>query len=131
MGEWRADWAERFAALVRDGLPARLTVELSPAWREGEEGLWVVHIHPLADPALWAPRAVDFDYHVSIAQESAVTADEVHRIRAAFDGLETVVRFSERWGGYLVVAGALGEHDDVRAAHARGWYSDRDLHVSM
>ena len=131
MGEWRVDWAERFAALLRDGLPARLTVELSPAWREGDEGLWVVRLHPLAPPALWAPREVDFDYHLSIAQESAVTADEVAAIHAAFHGLETVVRFSERWGGYLVVSGALGEHPAVIAAHARGWYSDRDLHVSM
>ncbi len=130
MGEWRADWAERFALLLRDGLPARLTVELSPGWA-GDAGLWVVHIHPLSDPALWAPRAVDFDYHVSIAEEGVVTTEEVYHLRLAFDGLETVVRFGERHGGYLTVVGALGEHHAVLSAHARGRYSDRDLHVSM
>ncbi len=131
MADWRADWEARFAALLRDGLPARLSVELSPAWREGEEGLWVVRLHPLAPPAAWAPREGDVDYHLSIAQEGAVTADEVAAIHSAFHGLEMVVRFGERWGGYLTVVGALAEHPAVSAAHARGWYSDRDVHVSM
>jgi hypothetical protein len=131
MAEWRADWEARFAALIADGLPARLTVELSPGWQDGEEGLWVVHIHPLADPALWAPREVDFAYHLSIAEEGVVTPEEAAALHAAFHGLETVVRFGERWGGYLTVVGALGEHPAVIAAHARGRYSDRDLHVSM
>ena len=130
MGEWRADWAERFDALLRDGLPATLHVELSPGWA-GEPGLWVVRIVPLAPPDAWAPRAVDFDYHMSIAEEGQVTDEEVHALRLAFDGLTTVVRFGERWGGYVTVVGALGEHPAVRSAHARGWYADRDLHVSM
>jgi hypothetical protein len=47
------------------------------------------------------------------------------------DGREVTVRFGERWGSILTVVGELGDHPAVRAAHARGWYSDRPLHVSM
>jgi hypothetical protein len=129
MGEWRADWAERFAALLADGLPARLHLELSPGWA-GDPGLWVIRLEPLAPPENWAPRVVDFDYHVSIAEEGVPSAEELQQLHV-FDGLETVVRFGERHGGYLTVVGALGEHPAVLSAHARGWYSDRELHVSM
>jgi hypothetical protein len=56
MAERLADWEERFDGLIRDGLPARLALELSPGWHEGEAGIWVITVEPLADPALWAPR---------------------------------------------------------------------------
>ena len=130
MGDWRADWDDRFAALLRDGLPAVLAVELSPG-RAGEAGLWVVNLHPLAAPERWAPRDFGWVYHLSIAQDGAVTDDELADILAELDGREVTVRFGERHGGYLTVVGALGEHPAVRSAHARGWYSDRPLHVSM
>jgi hypothetical protein len=107
-----------------------LAVELSPAWRAGEVGLWVVNLHPAA-PELWAPRDFGWVYHLSIAQDGALTADELADILSDFDGRELVVRFGERHGGYLTVVGALGEHPAVRSAHARGWYADRPLHVSF
>jgi hypothetical protein len=47
------------------------------------------------------------------------------------DGREVTVRFGERQGGYLTVVGELGGHPALTAAHARGWYADRPLHVSM
>jgi hypothetical protein len=131
MGEWRADWEERFAALLRDGLPARLSVELSPAWQEGEEGLWILHVHPAADPAMWAPRDFGWPYHLSIAHEGEVTAAELESIRAAFHGRSLTLRFGERAGGYLTVVGEVAAHEALSAAHSRGWYSDRPLHISM
>jgi hypothetical protein len=131
MGEWRADWEARFAALLRDGLPAVLSVQLSPGWHVGEPALWVINLRPLADPMLWAPRDFGWDYHLSLAQDGAITAEELAAITADFDGRQLTVRFGERHGGYLTVVGELGDHPAVRAAHARGQYSDRELHVSM
>jgi hypothetical protein len=60
-----------------------------------------------------------------------VPSDEELRQLRVFDGLVTVVHFGERHGGYLTVVGALAEHEALSAAHSRGWYSDRPLHISM
>jgi hypothetical protein len=129
MAEWRADWEERFARLVEDGLPARLWLELSPGWR-GEAGLWVLAVQPLVDPARWAPREFG-GYHISLAQEGAVTAAELEAIHRDFHGRSLTLRFWERHGGYLVVAGGPWSHPAVSAVHARGWYADRPLHLSL
>jgi hypothetical protein len=129
MDGWRADWEERFARLLAEGLPAVLSVQLSPAWHAGEPALWVVNLHPLADPSLWAPREFG-DYHISIAQEGAAD-EEVAQVLVDLDGREVTVRFGERHGSILTIAGELGDHPALIAAHARGWYSDRPLHVSM
>jgi hypothetical protein len=130
MDEWRADWEERFARLAEDGLPARLTLELSPGW-QGEAGLWVLNVEPLMPPALWAPRLAPHRYHISIAQEGAVTVAELAAIHRDFHDRVVTLRFWERHGSILVLAGALWSHAAVSAAHARGWYADRPLHVSM
>jgi hypothetical protein len=131
MADWHADWEDRFDGLVRVGLPARLTLELSPGWHEGEAGIWVLNVEPMVAPALWAPRLAPHRYHISIAQEGAVTVAELERIHADFHGRALTLQFWERHGGYLVVAGAPWSHPAVSAAHARGWYSDRPLHISM
>jgi hypothetical protein len=80
---------------------------------------------------LWAPRAVDFAYHVSLAQEGVPSAAELVRIRADFDGRLLTLQFWHRQGSTLLVAGVLWCHNTVRAAHARGWYRDRPLHLSL
>jgi hypothetical protein len=131
MADWREDWEARFSALLLHGLPARLAVDLFPARCDGEPGLWVVNIHPLTAPDLWAPRDFGWTYHVSIAHEGAITEEEVLAIRASFDGREMTLRFGERHGGYLPVVGELGCQAALCAAHARCWYADRPLHVSM
>jgi hypothetical protein len=130
MGDWRADWEARFSTLLADGLPARLHLELLPGWTAGDPGLWVLRLEPLAPPDAWAPRTFDWDYHISIAEADVPSAEELHQLHV-FDGLETVVRFGERHGAYLTVVGALGEYDALIAAHARGRYANRPLHVSM
>jgi hypothetical protein len=130
MAEWRADWEARFARLVEDGLPARLSLELSPGWHEGEAGLWVLNVEPLVDPLLWAPREFG-GYHISLAQEGAVTVAELAAIHRDFHDRAVTLRFWERHCSILVLAGELWSHPAVSAAHARGWYSDRPLHISM
>jgi hypothetical protein len=127
---WREDWEERFARLVEDGLPAHLALELSPG-HVGEAGLWVLAVQPLADPARWAPRAAPHRYHLSLAQEGAVTVAELAAIHRDFHDRVVTLRFWERHGSVLVFAGAPWSHPAVSAAHARGWYSDRPLHLSL
>jgi hypothetical protein len=126
---WYADWETRFQRLIDDGLPCCfMWSSLQPGAR-GTQG-WILRIEPLAPPAVWAPRAFDV-YHLSIAQEGVPTAAELSILLRAFHGRSTTVRFSARRGGYLVLAGDIGANPVLTAVHARGWYAERELHVSM
>jgi hypothetical protein len=129
-GEWFPDWEARYERLINDGMPARLELVLGEEW-DGAPGLWMIEAHPIEDPALWAPRIAGFVYHVSIAEEPMITPEELAQIRTDFDGKTMTIRFFERHGGYLVLAGDFWSHAALNSAHARGKYSDRILHMSF
>ena len=135
---WHSEWRSRFDRLMGQGLEATIRVHCSK-WTAEEEGLWVIAIEPVASQALWAPRfgvggaPGPGDYHISLCEESAMDADALARLKERYDGKRTTIRFGggPTSGGTLLVAGDLSEDQDVRAAHARGWYADRPLHVSF
>ena len=135
---WHVEWSARFGSLLEHGLECVLRVRCS-RWQPDVEGLWVIAIEPVANPAHWAPRfGVDDapgpgDYHISLCEDGAMDAEVLARLMEAYDGKRTRIRFGggPTSGGTLHVAGDLSEDPDIRAVHASGWYADRPLHVSF
>ena len=134
---WHPRWRERFQALIRDGLHATTELVLS---RWYEEGLYIVRVHPLQDPRLWAPRfgsdrrdAGLTDWHISVAEESAISPEQVEKLYRRWNGAAVHLKF-EDWvtsGGTLLLAPSCIDEDLAAAHRASVWYGDRDLHISF
>ena len=109
---WEPDWRARFAALEWWGLPAVWTLTLLPGddWRLPREA---------SRPHL----------HLSICFDGEA---DVEAVRAAWHGRRHTL-WGYRCGScfYVHPADPMAQCPHLNAAHERGWYRDRPLHLSM
>ena len=133
---WRADYGAWKAAVLRNGLPALVVgVELLPPW----DGHRILVIALDIDETLLPRRHSErgFCLHISLAfdeeltEELALAAIRVHQRWAG-----RPVRLQIEWVGsggaaFLNAADPLAADADVQRLHHAGWYTDRQLHVSL
>lgn len=122
---WEPDWRARFAALEWWGLPAVWTLTLLPGddWR-----LWA--LVPLLPEGVRLPREASRPHlHLSICFDGEA---DVEAVRAAWHGRRHTL-WGYRCGScfYVHPADPMAQCPHLNAAHERGWYRDRPLHLSM
>ena len=124
-GIWHRDAYERIETLKRRGLRGRLSVEC-------EDGLWAIFVRP-SRKALMPRVGRPWRLHVSICfDEDRLSVDDLRALRRRWHGRYVTLRL-ERFGsgGSGVLGGALSRCSILRRLHDRGYYKNRDLHISF
>ena len=129
---WYADWQDRRDLMIRDGLPAHI---------EGaalEDNFLSVHMC-IDEAYLVRPHIVrGFKLHVSIGFTTdwgdGIAAAAVENINSRWRDRHIVLKIAWMGSGgaaFLAEDDALARDYDVAWLYARGWYSDRGMHVSL
>ena len=130
--EWHADWEDREEALIANGMPVHIK------GASLEDDFLAIHVD-IAEDILIRPHAArGFPLHLSIGFKSdwseGYAEAAVDSINSRWKGVDTVLKIS--WFGaggtaFLAADEPLAQDYDVAWFYARGWYSDRGLHISL
>jgi hypothetical protein len=134
--DWRADYWQWVDTVRRHGLPARIVgVELLPEW-DGDRLLAIVlDVSEAALPLSNAARG--FCLHVSLAflsemSDAMWTAAACVQHRYAGQCINLQIEWIGRGGAAMIDEGdVLASDADVVFVHSRGFYAERQLHVSL
>ena len=126
------DWTV-FRFLEEYGLACVWSLELLPPMdpESWSQGLWALVPNPLVDDPL--PRECMRPWlHLSIAFDGEVEPELLERIRLKWEGRLHQLR-GRRGGSCFFVDpdDPVGRCPLIKEAHDKGWYSDRELHISM
>ena len=129
---WYEDWKDRRDRLLRDGLPVRVL------GARIESDFFAVYLDADERYLLRSHKKRDFELHITIGYASDFQEG---------DAVAAAARINEKWAGYdytlwiswVGSGGAVFLHKkdhiandpDIVWFHSRGWYRDRQLHVSL
>ena len=132
---WHGDWKARLEAIVRHGLPVKiLDVDIAA----DRYGFISMRLETSEDILPRTQKMRGFPLHLSIAFRSAcrngIAEEVVQRLRARWAGEWTILRIRRYTSGgtiELTNDDLLVLDDDIAWLHARGYYWDRSMHVSL
>ena len=122
--EWPEDYMDRVGTLVREGLDVRLSFAIS--------GDFVSLNVSILQGVLLRDKS-PFQLHVTLGYLGEIPEDLLDDVKTRWDNVVTHLSASRVGGGGSVIFGdcPLMMCPLVSRAHSLGYYSDREIHMSM